>query len=75
MPAAGEFYWTDLTGLSVLNEQGVALGTVREVLDTGAHAVLRVVGERERLIPFVDAYVREVNTAGRTIRVDWQPDY
>ena len=74
-PDAGEFYWSDLIGLSVVNEQGVVLGTVREMLDTGAHAVLRVAGERERLIPFVDAYVRDVDTAHKTIRVDWQPDY
>jgi 16S rRNA processing protein RimM len=74
-PAPGEFYWSDLVGLSVINEQGITLGAVQEVLDTGAHAVLRVVGECERLIPFVDAYVRDVDAAGRAIRVDWQPDY
>ena len=29
----------------------------------------------ERLIPFVDAYVDQVDLAGRRITVDWQPDY
>jgi 16S rRNA processing protein RimM len=81
LPAAGagEFYWADLIGLEVTNEQGVALGTVSELISTGVHAVLKVQfgvrGEGERLIPFVDAYVRDVDLSARRIRVDWQPDY
>jgi 16S rRNA processing protein RimM len=82
LPAAevGEFYWADLVGLEVINEQGVALGTVIEVISTGAHAVLKVVqfgvrGDGERLIPFVDAYVKDVDLSARRIRADWQPDY
>ena len=38
----GEFYWIDLIGLSVVNRQGEALGTVVGLLDTGAHSVLRI---------------------------------
>ena len=33
-------------------------------------------GERgERMIPFVAAYVDQVDRVGRKILVDWQPDY
>ncbi len=71
-----EYYWVDLIGCSVTNRDGVALGTVADLLDTGVHSVLRVVdGESERLIPFVAAYVDAVDLAGKTITVDWGLDY
>ncbi|WKB54159.1 ribosome maturation factor RimM [Eleftheria terrae] len=79
-----EFYWVDLIGLAVVNRQGEALGQVADLLDTGAHSVLRVVDEAqasagaepvERLIPFVSAYVDAVDLAGRRITVDWGLDY
>jgi 16S rRNA processing protein RimM len=75
-PAANELYWVDLIGLAVVNRQGESLGEVTDLLDTGAHAVLRLRrGEAEVLIPFVDAYVDSVDLAARTIVVDWGLDY
>lgn len=76
-----EFYWIDLIGLAVVNREGVALGTVTDLMATGPTSVL-VLGHdgpdgkpAERLIPFVSAYVDSVDkTAGRIV-VDWQPDY
>jgi len=81
-PAAqdGEYYWVDLIGLTVVNREGLVLGQVSDLLATGPQQVL-VVGHqeagkaRERLIPFVDAYVDEVDLPARQIKVDWQPDY
>ena len=74
-----EYYWDDLIGLEVVNTEGVALGVVKGLLETGAHDVLRVAGpeagQRERLIPFVSAYVREVDQAGRRILVEWGADW
>jgi 16S rRNA processing protein RimM len=77
-PTAGEdeYYWVDLLGCAVANREGVAFGTVAELIDTGAHSVLRVVeGENERLIPFVGAYVDTVDLAARRIVVDWGLDF
>jgi 16S rRNA processing protein RimM len=75
-PPADEFYWVDLIGCAVVNREGVALGTVAELLDTGAHSVLRVTqGDSERLIPFVAAYVGTVDLAAKRIEVDWGLDY
>lgn len=37
-----EFYWVDLIGCELTAEGGVVLGKVAEVLDNGAHAILRV---------------------------------
>ena len=78
--AEGEYYWVDLIGLAVVNREGVVLGQVSDLLATGPQQVL-VVGYQdagkpcERLIPFVDAYVDEVDLPARQITVDWQPDY
>lgn len=76
-PAADEdeYYWDDLIGLDVVNTGGVALGKVEGLLETGAHDVLRVKGGQERLIPFVDAYVREVDLEGKRILVEWSADW
>ena len=81
----GEFYWVDLIGLEVVNRTGDRLGAVTGLLDTGAHSVLRVRPHDapaaaspesvERLIPFVAAYVDEVDREARRIVVDWGLDY
>ena len=75
-----EYYWVDLIGLDVFNREGVALGQVTELLSTGAQTVL-VIGytqdgkAQERMVPFVSAYVDNVDLPVRRITVDWQPDY
>lgn len=75
----GEYYWVDLIGLAVVNRQGEALGTVAGLIDTGPHCVLRLTpaepDAEERLVPFVDAYVDEVDVPGGRITVDWGLDY
>ena len=72
---ADEYYWDDLMGAEVVNTDGVPLGKVEGLLETGAHDVLRVVGEREILIPFVDAYVREVGLQEKRILVEWDAEW
>ena len=75
-----EYYWVDLIGLDVFNREGMALGNVKELLSTGAQTVLVMEFDQdgkpqERMIPFVAAYVDDVDLAARRITVDWQPDY
>jgi 16S rRNA processing protein RimM len=78
-PGEGEFYWVDLIGLRVLNRRAESLGTVVGLLETGPHCVLRLQppadGADETLIPFVDAYVDQVDLGARQITVDWEADY
>lgn len=72
---ADEYYWDDLIGLDVVNLEGVNLGKVAGILETGAHDVLKVSGERERLIPFTEPIVVEVDLKAGRIKVDWGADY
>ena len=78
-----EFYWRDLTGMRVVNQEGYDMGTVDHLLSTVANDVLVVTansndafGKRERLIPFIQSqYVVEVNKEKNTITVDWPADF
>jgi len=71
-----EFYWADLIGLAVKVQDGTDLGTIRNMLATGANDVMVVQGERERLIPFVqDRYVKQVDLEQGLVIVDWDPDF
>ena len=78
-PAADEFYWADLIGLGVVNREGLTLGSVVGLIDTGPHSVLRIqpaaADGEEVLIPFVSAYVDSVDLPARRIVVDWGLDY
>ena len=79
-----EYYWLDLIGLEVENLQGEHLGVVANLMDNGAHPILRVQvpevieqekSPRELLIPFVDQFVKTVDQTAKKITVDWGLDY
>ncbi len=79
-PDTDEYYWVDLIGLDVVNREDLALRAVRELLHTGPQTVLVLAYEedgktKERMIPFVSAYIDTVDLLGRRITADWQPDY
>ena len=65
----------------MFNEAGESFGEVAELMENGAHQnlVVRLQDDEgrtvERLIPFVDAFVKTVDLAARRIVVDWQLDY
>lgn len=73
----GEYYWTDLVGLTVITELGVTLGIVDRLLETGSNDVLVVKGElREHLIPYIpDDYVLEIDLESKIMRVAWDPEF
>lgn len=80
----GEYYWVDLIGLDVVNREGQALGRVIGLIDTGPHAVLRILPpgveapakpDQERLIPFVANFIDDVNLEAKQIKVDWGLDF
>lgn len=70
-----EYYWDDLIGMQVVNLAGEVLGQLDGLLETGAHDVMKIAGERERLIPFTSPIVQDVNLEQGRIVVDWGLDY
>ena len=74
------YYWSDLIGADVVNIQGENLGKVTGLLETGANDVLQVHGtdslnKKERLIPYVESVIKEIDLASSRIIVDWGSDY
>jgi len=80
-----EYYWTDLIGLEAVNLQGEVLGKVVDMLSNGPQSILRIVAPGdpnapdakldERLVPFVDPFVKTVDLQARRITLDWGLDY
>ncbi len=81
-----EYYWTDLIGLDAVNLQGEALGKVTDMMHNGAQSILRITPvpdpnaapdakAPERLVPFVDQYVKTVDLQAKLITLDWGLDY
>lgn len=70
-----KFYWHDLVGLEVTNKQGVKFGTIKSLLETGAHDVVIINGDRERIVPYImDQTILEVNIEKNSMLVDWHED-
>ena len=82
-PAAkGEYYWADLIGLRVRNTEGLDLGVVASMMETGANDVMVVQQsavdggkDLERLIPFIADVIKRVDIAASLIEVEWGADY
>lgn len=78
-----EFYWHELTGLRVINQQGIELGVVKSLMETGANDVLVVASEestdkdsKERLIPWIMYQsIIAVDLQQGILTVDWDPDF
>lgn len=83
----GEFYWIDLIGSAVENMQGEQIGTIADMMDNGAHPIMRIerqgpdandatkMRSQEILIPFVGHFVKTVDQVQKKITVDWALDY
>ena len=79
-----EYYWSDLIGLDVVNLQGEALGKVTDMMSNGPQSILRIEPvpdpaatdkAPERLVPYVDQFVKTVDLKAKTITLDWGLDY
>lgn len=79
-PDDDEYYWVDLIGCNVHNLEGIHLGVVHDLMESGMQTTLvlsyTVVDKTaERLIPFVTAIVQQVDIQKKRIVADWQADY
>ena len=61
-PGEDEYYWCDLIGLLVVTEEGVELGSLADILETGTNDVYVVRGgDREYLVPAIGDVVKSVD--------------
>ncbi|MGE5639233.1 MAG: ribosome maturation factor RimM [Clostridia bacterium] len=74
-PGEGHYYHADLIGLEVVNEQGQALGKVKRMFSNGAQDVMELSGEKERLLPWVPAVVKQVDLQKKQVTVEWGADW
>jgi 16S rRNA processing protein RimM len=72
-----EFYWSDLIGLNVRNQQNVDFGKIVDVFATGANDVIVAKSDtgQERLMPYIAQVILEVDLNAKTILVDWDADF
>lgn len=66
----GEYFDWQIAGCRVETVEGDPIGTVREIMRTGGTEILIVDGEKEYLIPFVEAICVEVDIENKLIKVD-----
>lgn len=68
-----EYYWSDLIGLSVINQDGTELGNVSYLLETGSNDVLVVKGDKEYAIPYLlGDVIQEIDLEKREIHINWE---
>jgi 16S rRNA processing protein RimM len=76
----GEYYWHDLIGLEVINQDEIKLGKISEIVETGANDVLVINGlsdgvsdkKAKVLIPLImDVFVKQVDLIAKTMHVEW----
>ena len=67
----GEYYHHDLLGISVVDEAGQVLGTLDQILETGANDVylIKTPEGKELLIPAVEDFILEVSLERREMKV------
>ena len=71
----GEYFICDLIGMTVKTDEGVVLGTLTDVLETGANNVYEVTDDKgeEYLIPVIDQCILSHDMDSRIIKVHLLP--
>lgn len=71
----GEYYVKDMIGLKVLTDEGVELGTLIDIIETGANSVyqIKMEGRRDLLVPMIPECSRGVDMDAGTLTVHLLP--
>lgn len=65
-------YAFELMNVSVYNEDGSLVGVVSDILDTGAHIVLRIKTDaKDVLIPYVDRFIVRFDQTKNILVIRW----
>lgn len=76
-----EYYWRDLIGLSVETTQGIKLGKIDWLFNSGSNDIIVVKDKldadvKERMIPYLrDNIVKSIDLKKSLMIVDWDPDF
>jgi len=67
-----EFYYYEIIGCEVKTTDGELIGTVKEILETGANDVwvLERPGQKDVLIPYIEDVVKSVDVENKQITVE-----
>ncbi|TDQ42402.1 ribosome maturation factor RimM [Aureibacillus halotolerans] len=70
----GEFYYHEIRGLRVITADGQAIGTIRDIIETGANDVWVVKrsepGKKDVLLPYIDDVVKKIDLEENTVVVE-----
>ncbi|MCZ2258810.1 ribosome maturation factor RimM [Sporosarcina sp. G11-34] len=68
----GEFYYHEILGCAVVTTEGVNLGKVTDILETGANDVWTVTPEKGKpqYIPYIDDVVKEIDIENKKITIE-----
>lgn len=74
--ADDEYYWADLKGLTVVNQQGIELGVVDYLLETASNDILVVKGKRTYHVPYIrQQVVLTIDLNNKLMQVDWDENF
>lgn len=67
-----DYYWSDLVGLRVINQNNEELGKIEYFEVTGSNDVFVVKGKKEYCLPYLDDVVKEIDLKAGIMRVEWE---
>ncbi len=71
-----EYYWYELKGMTVVDQEDNTLGTIYSIIDAGAQDVLVVRNSsNEILIPMVDEFIKQIDTRKKYCQVTLPPGF
>ena len=67
--AENEFYYSDIIGCTVFDDEETPIGRVINIFETGANDVWVVKGDKEYLIPYIADVVKVIDIENKTIHI------
>lgn len=67
--AENEFYYSDIIGCTVFDDEETPIGRVINIFETGANDVWVVKGDKEYLIPYIADVVKTIDIENKTIHI------